>query len=69
MGTLVVVSRSWFSFLVGILLFSFVGQMCGGQVVEDFDDFNRLNIMLTDLPPEDDQHDIGCEGFGKFCFR
>ena len=24
--------------------------------------------MLTDLLPEDDQHDIGCEGFGKFDF-
>ena len=24
--------------------------------------------MLTDLLPEDDQHDIGCEGFGNFDF-
>ena len=29
--------------------------ICGGQVVEDIDDFNRLSMMLTDLLPEDDQ--------------
>ena len=40
--------------------------ICGGQVVEDIDGFNRLSLMLTDLLPEDDQHDIGCEGFGNF---
>ena len=40
--------------------------ICGGQVVEDIDDFNRLSLMLTDLLPEDDQHDIACEGFGNF---
>ena len=39
--------------------------ICGGQVVEDIDDFNRLSLMLTDLLPEDDQHDIACEGFGN----
>ena len=37
--------------------------ICGGQVVEGIDDFNRRSLMLTDLLPEDDQHDIGCEGF------
>ena len=42
--------------------------ICGGQVVEDIDDFNRLSLMLTDLMPEDDQHDIACEGFGNFDF-
>ena len=42
--------------------------MCGGQVVGDTDDFNRLSLMLTDLMPEDDQHDIACEGFGNFDF-
>ena len=41
---------------------------CGGQVVGDIDDFNRLSLMLTDLLPEDDQHDIACEGFGNFDF-
>ena len=40
--------------------------ICGGQVVEDIDDFNRLRLMLTDLLPEDGQHDIACEGFGNF---
>ena len=40
--------------------------ICGGQVVEDIDDFNRLSLMLTDLLPEDGQRDIACEGFGKF---
>ena len=42
--------------------------ICGGQVVEIIGDFNRLSLMLTDLLPEDDQHDIACEGFGKFDF-
>ena len=42
--------------------------ICGGQAVEDIDGFNRLSLMLTDLLPEDDQHDIGCEGFGDFDF-
>ena len=40
--------------------------ICGGQVVEEIDDFNRVSIMLTDLLPEDDQRDIACEGFGNF---
>ena len=40
--------------------------ICGGQVVDDIGDFNRLGLMLTDLLPEDDQHDIACEGFGNF---
>ena len=39
-----------------------------GVVVEDIDDFNRLSLMLTDLLPGDDQHDIACEGFGNFDF-
>ena len=42
--------------------------ICGGQVVENIDDFNSLSLMLTDLLPEDDQHDIGCEGFGNLGF-
>ena len=42
--------------------------ICGGQVIEDIDDFNRLSLMLTDLMPEDDQHDIACEGFGNCDF-
>ena len=42
--------------------------ICGGQIVEDIDDFNRLNLMLTDLLPEDDRSDIACERFGKSYF-
>ena len=42
--------------------------ICGGQVIEDIDDFNRLSLMLTDLLPEDDKHDIACEGFRNFGF-
>ena len=42
--------------------------ICGGQVVEDIDDFNSLSPMLTDLLPEDNQSDIACEGFGNFDF-
>ena len=33
--------------------------ICGGVCVGDIDDFNRLSLMLTELLPEDDQHDIG----------
>ena len=42
--------------------------IAGGQIIKDIDDFNRLSLMLTDLLPEDDQHDIACEGFGNFDF-
>ena len=42
--------------------------ICGGQVVEDIDDFNSLSLILTDLLPEDDQRDIACEGFKSFGF-
>ena len=49
-----------------IVFFRRARLICGGQVVEDIDDFNRLSLMLTDLLPEDDQHDIGCEGFKNF---
>ena len=42
--------------------------ICSGQVVKDIGGFDRLSLMLTDLLPEDDQHDIGCEGFGNSDF-
>ena len=65
-----VVFQSWFCLLVGIQLFFFrrARLICGGQVVGDIDDFNRLSLMLTDLLPEDNQHDIACEGFGNYDF-
>ena len=40
--------------------------ICGGQVVEDIDNFNRLSVMLTALMPQDKQLEIACEGFGAF---
>ena len=50
------------------VLFRRAKLICGGHVVEDIDDFNRLSLMLTDLLPEEEQHDIACEGFGNFDF-
>ena len=49
-----------------VLFFRRARLICGGQVVEEIGDFNRLSLMLTDLLPEDDQSDIACESFGKF---
>ena len=40
--------------------------ICGGQVVECIDGFNRFSLMLTDLLPEGEQHDFACEGFCNF---
>ena len=42
--------------------------ICGGQVVEGIDGFNRIRLMLTDLLAEDDQSDIACGGFGNYVF-
>ena len=50
------------------LFFRRARLICGGQVVEDIDSFNRLSLMLTDLLPEDDQSDIACECFGNVDF-
>ena len=64
---ILLVVQSRFSLLVGIqLFFRRARHICGGQVVEDIDHFNRLSLMLTDLLPGNDQHDIACEGFGNF---
>ena len=38
--------------------------ICGGVVVEDIDDFNRLSLMLTALKSIDDQKEIAMESFG-----
>ena len=39
--------------------------ICGGVVVEDIDDFNRLSLMLTSLMSEDEQT-MAIEGFGHY---
>ena len=39
---------------------------CGGVVIEDIDDFNRLSLMLTALKPVDEQRDIAMQGFCLF---
>ena len=64
------ISKLWFNPLAGILRFFFrrARLICGGRAVGDIDDFHRLSLMLTDSLPEDDQHDIACEGFGNFDF-
>ena len=40
--------------------------ICGGIVVEDIDDFNRLSLMLTALKTEEEQNSIAAEGFCNF---
>ena len=40
--------------------------ICGGVVIEDIDDFNRLSLMLTAMKPADEQKDIAIQGFGLF---
>ena len=43
--------------------------ICGGVVVEDIDDFNRLSLMLTSLMTEDEQTTMAVEGFGHYDIR
>ena len=40
--------------------------ICGGVVVEDIDNFNRLGLMLTALKTEEEQNTIAGEGFCNF---
>ena len=40
--------------------------LCGGVVVEDIDNFNRLSLMLTALETEEEQNRIAGEGFCNF---
>uniref|UniRef100_UPI0040498795 hypothetical protein n=1 Tax=Flavobacterium sp. TaxID=239 RepID=UPI0040498795 len=40
--------------------------ICGGVVVEDIDDFNRLSLMITALKTEEEQNSIAAEGFCNF---
>ena len=39
--------------------------ICGGQIVEDIDDFNRFSLMVTALKPDQEQLMIASEGFGS----
>ena len=41
-------------------------NICGGVVVEDTDNFNRLPLMLTALKTEEEQNTIAGEGFCNF---
>ena len=43
------------------VLFRRARLICGGQVVENTDDLNRLSLTLTDLLPEGDQE--------RYCLR
>ena len=40
--------------------------ICGGVVVEDIDDFNRLSLMITALKTEEEQNSIAGEGSCNF---
>ena len=40
--------------------------ICGGVVVEDIDNFNRLSSMLAALKTEEEQNTIAGEGFCNF---
>ena len=48
------------------VLFKRCRVICGGVVIEDIDDFNRLSLMLTAMKPVDEQKDIAMQGFGLF---
>ena len=48
------------------VLFRRCRLICGGQVIEDIDDFNRLSLMLTALKSNEEQLEIASEGFGCF---
>ena len=48
------------------VLFKRCRVTCGGVVIEDIDDYNRLSLMLTALKPVDEQKDIAMQGFGLF---
>ena len=40
--------------------------ICGGVVVEDVDDYNRLSLMVTALKSDEEQLMTASEGFGSF---
>ena len=43
--------------------------ICGGIVVEDIDNFNRLSLMLTVLKTEEEQNSIAGESFCNFDYQ
>ena len=48
------------------VLFRRARLICGGQVLEDIDEFSRLSIMMTALKSKEEQLEIAIEGFGSF---
>ena len=61
-GSIYVKTLSWNP----AVLFRRCRLICGGQVIEDIDDFNRLSLMLTALKSNEEQLEIAAEGFGCF---
>ena len=49
-----------------VVFFRRARTICGGVVVEDIDNFNRLSLMLTALKTEEEQNTIAGEGFCNF---
>ena len=39
--------------------------LCGGQVVEDIDNYNRVHQMFSILTAEDSSKNVDAEAFGK----
>ena len=64
-GSIYLKSLSWNP----AVLFRRCRVICGGQVIEDIDDFNRLSLMLTALKSNEEQLEIAAEGFGSFDSR
>ena len=46
------------------VFFSRARLICGGVIVEDINDFDRLSVMRTELKSEEEQMVIATEGFG-----
>ena len=47
------------------VFFSRARLICGGVVVEDVNDFDRLSVMLTELMSEEQQMIMATKGFGS----
>ena len=61
-GSIFVKTLSWNP----AVLFRRCRLICGGQVIEDTDDFNRLSLMPTALKSNEEQLEIASEGFCCF---